>query len=314
MVPRTPTKSSSTAIDYPKGRVSAFTRVKNQMDDILKKEVVDKTLYEELLEVLQTKYDNFVSAGKDELSKENIDEEEMTQFQVWFEEKVQEMHNSLTCARKNLDELKEDNLRLGDSASVFHFDQRSTNSKASSTSSARIRLAERRAKLEAEQKLRDKKLLLQKQLEDLKFLQEKEEQNILEQELDKIDGKENRREIHNMLPLANGDPLNKCINFDSKLESENKYLSTKPKVPLNSVKSRDNSELFAEVLNKQNEISMSLVRNQQRALLPRHEPSVFDGKDPTSFNTFMCAFKRIIESHCDDDADKYYLLEKYTNG
>ena len=75
---------------------------------------------------------------------------------------------------------------------------------------------------------------------------------------------------------------------------------------------KDN-ELLAQVLSKQDDMISAILRNQKRSLLPLYEPDVFDGSDVTLFMFFMKAFERIIALHY-NDAEKYYLLDKYTAG
>ena len=76
----------------------------------------------------------------------------------------------------------------------------------------------------------------------------------------------------------------------------------------------ENSALFAQMLDNQNNISLSLIRAQQRSLLPTRVPDVFSGDDVTSFGPFKMAFQQIIGNSCDDVAGKYYHLDQFTRG
>ena len=71
---------------------------------------------------------------------------------------------------------------------------------------------------------------------------------------------------------------------------------------------------LADILQKQNDITMLLAQNQARTMLPISEPKPFDGKNPLEYKQFVLSFERTIESRTTDSADRYYSLIKYTSG
>lgn len=68
-----------------------------------------------------------------------------------------------------------------------------------------------------------------------------------------------------------------------------------------------------QVMNKQNEITEMLVKQNQMSQLPIKEVTVFKG-DPLTYKSFIRAFEQTIEIKTDDDSDKLYYLLQYTAG
>lgn len=156
----------------------------------------------------------------------------------------------------------------------------------SSVHSLKVKLAEHRAKRAAEEvylknkeELEKKKSQLEKQMSELELQKDKDIENNLKREIDALEDE----------------------SFDTASSMESSI-------------NREVSGPFKEVLRQQNEISMMLLRNQEKALLPKNEPKVFDGSDLTQFKGFLKAFQMNIEARCDSDSDKLYYLEKYTDG
>ena len=72
------------------------------------------------------------------------------------------------------------------------------------------------------------------------------------------------------------------------------------------------SNLIA-ILNRQNEITSMLLRQQQLSTLPPKRVTVFDG-DILEFRSFMNSFEHNIESKTDNGQDRLFYLEQYTKG
>ncbi len=68
-----------------------------------------------------------------------------------------------------------------------------------------------------------------------------------------------------------------------------------------------------QILQRQNEISELLIKQQNASQLPPREILVFDG-DPLKFNLFMHAFKHCVEDKSTSKGDCMYYLERYTRG
>jgi len=73
-------------------------------------------------------------------------------------------------------------------------------------------------------------------------------------------------------------------------------------------------ETLLDVLKKQNEISLALAKQGERALLPPRTLEIFNGEDITLFKTFLRKFEILIESKCANDLEKLSFLEQYTQG
>lgn len=95
--------------------------------------------------------------------------------------------------------------------------------------------------------------------------------------------------IENMLSS-----LSKCLSLDLPVEKETPEL--------------------IDILQRQNEMSIALMRNQEISTLPKRDLQVFDGRDITKFKPFMNSFQRSIEEKTSSCSDRLYYLEQYTTG
>lgn len=68
-----------------------------------------------------------------------------------------------------------------------------------------------------------------------------------------------------------------------------------------------------DILQRQNDITASLIRQQDKSSLPRKEIKVFNN-DPIEYRSFIRSFEHIIESRIEHPKDKLYYLEQYTSG
>ncbi|KAJ8413977.1 hypothetical protein AAFF_G00065750 [Aldrovandia affinis] len=75
--------------------------------------------------------------------------------------------------------------------------------------------------------------------------------------------------------------------------------------------SRDGDIL--KVMQKQNVITELLVKQQKQSQLPTKDIPVFRG-DALQYKSFIRAFEHSIEQKTDNDQDKLYFLEQFTNG
>ncbi|KAK0138796.1 hypothetical protein N1851_024658 [Merluccius polli] len=73
------------------------------------------------------------------------------------------------------------------------------------------------------------------------------------------------------------------------------------------------SNRLLSVLNRQNEITYMLLRQQQLSLLPPKSVTVFDG-DILQFKSFMMSFEHNIEAKTDSGQDRLFYLEQFTRG
>lgn len=306
-------------LEFPSARVGAFTRLKHEVEDLLETEEDENKegLIMQKLELLKTKRSSFIALCEDEFTKESISQEEMAQFRKVYLEKLSGMDQFIDNVQlwiQQQNQLPEENENVSVSLAEENRSVRSNSTRNSTRSSkASYKIAEQKAKYEAEKLNREKLLKLKNsqrqirdQIEEIKFRQRGQELELLESHLDENDEFYDVEEAHfNDAVSRHKDSTKSCIlktPRHKRCDSDS------------NSKGRNNNMLLAQVLNKQNDITCALIKNQERSLLPRHEPDIFDGNDVTCFRPFMHAFERIIDLHCDDNADKYYLLDKYTAG
>ncbi|KAK0155426.1 hypothetical protein N1851_002228 [Merluccius polli] len=70
---------------------------------------------------------------------------------------------------------------------------------------------------------------------------------------------------------------------------------------------------LANILQRQNDITSILVKQQKQSTLPQREIPVFSG-DVLSYRPFIRAFEHIIENKTEGSADRLYFLDQYTSG
>lgn len=73
------------------------------------------------------------------------------------------------------------------------------------------------------------------------------------------------------------------------------------------------SEGLCKVMQRQNEITEMLVKQQNMSQLPQRDIPVFTG-DPFTYCSFIRAFEQAIENKIDNQQDKLYYCEQFTNG
>ena len=74
-----------------------------------------------------------------------------------------------------------------------------------------------------------------------------------------------------------------------------------------------NDDGLANVLQRQNDITSMLVKQQKLSTLPQKEITVFSG-EVLSYRPFIRAFEHIIEEKGESSADRLYFLDQYTSG
>nr|XP_021329205.1 uncharacterized protein LOC110439111 [Danio rerio] len=73
------------------------------------------------------------------------------------------------------------------------------------------------------------------------------------------------------------------------------------------------SDDILTIMQRQNVITELLVKQQQLSQLPTKDISVFKG-DALQYKSFMRAFEHVIEQKTENDQDKLYFLEQFTDG
>ena len=335
---RSPNKVRQVSLVRPTGFLSAVTRVQNKIIDWWQVETVTYESVNPWAIEFAEKVQNFRVACDNILEQENIQIQDRDDFLLWYQEKNDPIKTFEMQLKKWLKENAPEKVNpVGGTQNddLKSLGRKSIASCSSVTSQARIALAEKRAKLRAEQELEGQRQEFEKlQLEQAK--QQQEHQLHLEQLKRKIDLKQKQRETdfleEEIESIENGDVFqlsNKPLLTDPAQQfcmDKNNFLpknsvlagrETKKQSVSGEIKSfnlgSDAVNLqFAQLLSEQNKITTTLMQNQENSFLPRHEPPIFDGKDVTKFKSFLNAFEAMIESRCRNDADRYYYLEKYT--
>ena len=74
-----------------------------------------------------------------------------------------------------------------------------------------------------------------------------------------------------------------------------------------------NDDGLANVLQRQNDITSMLVKQQKLSTLPQKEITFFSG-DVLSYRPFIRAFEHIIEEKAESSEYRLYFLDQYTSG
>ncbi|XP_060753769.1 uncharacterized protein LOC132864368 [Neoarius graeffei] len=83
--------------------------------------------------------------------------------------------------------------------------------------------------------------------------------------------------------------------------------------PVTSKGNSANTDNLASVMQRQNEITESLIKQQKLSTLPSPNIPVFKG-DPMEYHLFMRAFEHCIENKTENSKDRLYYLEQHTCG
>ena len=340
-------KNSENVSEYPSAKFGAVKRKINDIKAILIFPAIDLTIsevrtkYLELQEKVQAfkkAYQSVLSACDNEQVRANIiDRYEKHCSEIDLAFKEIEDYFRRAGATENLPENfnlvvltsteKEYLLAPEDSASnISRSHSKSHLSKTSlrfKTDSIRIQLAERKAKLEADEAIEAQQKALEEANREMNKRKKKyeEEKKKQEEEMKKKARQleDQRRSLKKQHELAYINSLQEQLStlddqgrsqLSSKREKNSVSSQNKKSVPsiANSKNSgSDQSAPLAQAI-------MMLAKNQQKLALPKNEPDCFDGTNIMKFSSFMHSFKTMIADHCDDDLDRLHYLEKYTAG
>ena len=283
----------------PSGKLAAVTRKQNELMTLLN----DKCRDSNLITNLFTEYKQKFQILHDECASQILPQSEDLVREEWWSTRSYEnarieieVNNYLSYLSPTLRKPETDQ-RSKISAAV---------SMRSNTSSARVKLAERKAKLMAEKdyqekmnKIEEKQLELNRQIKEAEFEKRVIENNVLEEELNNLDRLADQLEIGGSLTSSK----TRYNSSSESLETRSSELTHKLE--------RRNPDLI-KVLNKQNELTMKIAKHQEKAELPRKTLTPFDGKDVTNYFAFKQGFRKIVADKCDNSADKLYYLEQFT--
>lgn len=310
-------------ITYPSAKLGAITRKINQIRLLMNKWSIEQVEdVNKQIPLLMAKKEAFLTACNEQLSTENVPPDDVETFKLWCEQHNENLNKFISeiskwQGNKSLDRIKSADNRVAAASNLINTEEEisptdsvsqiasTSSSKRSGTSSVRARLLERKIKLECDRKLLaetnelenrnikakedfDKiQLQLKREKADLAIKYEQEELSKLEQQLDNISdsGRTLRQPVVNRSTISSPAVIGR-------------------------------STISSPAVNQQNtgELIRLLVNNQALARLPQNEPEIFNGDDITKFPSFILAFDRTIVARCPDDSDKFYYLQKYTEG
>ena len=275
----------------PSGKLGAVTRKGNEIRALLE----DGTLDYELLTTLYNEYKEKINALHDACYSQKLtDSDAISSRKHWWETHYSAIVNVEISLQKYTDDLL--NTKANKSLSVkSKVSGVSSISSRTSTSSARVRLAEKKAQLEATRLFNERMANLEREeiehkqkVRAAQFEKLAVEREILEKELDKLDDVKQDGRRENIPDLTEVTHTNeKRLPTDSRL---------------------------IEVLQRQSDITFSIAKHQERAELPRRSIPVFDGSDITVYNRFIQDFQRTVEQKCNEPADCFYYLLQFTSG
>jgi hypothetical protein len=285
---------------FPSGKLSAVTKKKNELQVLMSR--VPKVTAQEINKeyaVYCDRVDSLQTACELELDKDNVNPDDVASLI----ERRSKINNDVGVFRDQVHHwlqgilVQHISVDVEDARSIDGNKSVRSNSSCSSVLSLRAKLAEQRAKRMAEESFVKQKDILTLQKVEL-------EQKMNQLELKKIkDIERNLKEEIDALENCSEAGSQRSLSPCSKTARNSKLTPALTLEP----------NLFSDILNRQNEVSLLIARNQEKLLLPKNEPKVFDGTDLTQFKTFMMAFNVTIDARCDSSADKLYYLEKYTD-
>ena len=320
----------------PSARLGAVTKKINEIKELMNGRCEDKELLQTYYKEYEQKVETLITICNDQ----ELNEENKVTRQEWVKDKDSAFISFQVQFEKYLNGLTHSNLPNPSLKS---------RSSKSSTSSARVRLAEARARLEAEKlynqklaaleaekrehrrKVEEQEQAYQKKCRDAEIARKELECHLLQRGLDNLDGIAGSSRLDD----GNVDHSN-AANFNLNHSDEtdaNVVPANRGNAILRNVRHNDRQSgsqaphtrgrfdaMYAgeneltNVLRRQNEISLAMVRHQEKAELPKRELKVFDGMDITDFRPFMHNFIRTVEDKCDNSADRFYYLLQFTTG
>jgi len=236
-------------------------------------------------------------------------------------------HDSVSQVSVNKRESKKNCDSDIESRSVFS----SVSSAYAREESKRAALMARAASLKKKQQLEIERMQLMAKMEELEIETALAESNaklkVLKEHENSEDGKcsiqsKSRRGIHQKPKELKTEQIDDSSGHSSEKERKKKaILNPVFLVPPQLDTSRDTDhrsnrqadDNIIQIMQKQNELTELLVKQQTQIQLPSKDIQVFTG-DPLTFKSFIRSFEHTIEHKTDNEKDKLYYLEQYTAG
>lgn len=333
--------------DERRGKLAQLTKQRNNIETLKQDECNVDIIKEETLLKFERCFGEYKRLNEElcELLSEDdqkVDQETYESRHGELKAFIQETNKWIASVKRDSQD-EEDDVRPHDSVSVAN-SVTSRASQRSGTSSARLKLkAEREALLARAAAMKIKQELEQEEVR----LRVKKEQLQIETELAASNAKlkvyEEFEDAHE--PMDDFlDPVTRPrAGFqyltDRKEKSTSKFYehrgaseplpAIKPKAAAPAVSSvrrkslsrpmidnaqnSDSTDDLYQVLQRQNEVTEMLIKQQSLSQLPHRDIPVFTG-DPLTYRSFIRAFEHAIDSKTDSQQDRLYYLEQFTSG
>jgi len=293
----------------PTGKLSIVTRKGNEIRELLDTRSSEKSKIEQIFADYKIKVETLTQS----VSMQLLEGEEDDKRNEWWNLKNEWWNlivNLSIIVQKYLDEITTAERQVRAPSVRTHKTNSSCHS--STSSAARVRLAEKKAQLNSEKNYHEKMKRLEK--EELRRkteeIEHKEKLRAVNLERMELEQKLFEKELNDM--DRQFDDYTSQIGKNEECNVVDDGRTGNQRTESNVVIPKERT--LIEVMQKQADISNKIMKHQEKAELPRKEIFVFDGKDVTKYNIFMRNFKRIIEDKCDQPADCLYYLEQYTSG
>ena len=312
------------------------------MDDDANVENIEKGLLAKY-EGLREKFSEINVHVKDLFCQIGCEENMNSDQRDWFEPRnsehimfVQEVNTWIQAAKLRQEEAKKvsDEIQPDDSVSVTSKRNRKSKSvsAASTTSSARSErlkveleraaLLAKSATLKRKQALEEHALQLKAEKEELELQAELAAADAQLAVLRKYEGSEaSRRSKGSRVDIVTSTPVKHDVSHSKSgvTNSGSQHINNMRRdagdnvIQVSSVDNSVNTDNLVAVMQRQNDITESLIKQQRLSTLPPQNIPVFKG-DPIEYRLFMRAFEHGVESKTENNKDRLYYLEQHTNG
>lgn len=313
------------------------------MDDDENAENIGKELLTKYLGLIK-EFSEINEHVKDLFRQIGCEENMNTDQRDWFEPRnsehidfVQEVKSWTQVAKVRQEEAKKVSEEIQPEDSVSFTSKKSKKSRsvsvASTTSSARSErlkvelgkaaLLAKSATLKRKQVLEQHELQLKAEKEELELQAELAAADAQLAVLKKYEGSEaSGRTKGSRVDVLTSSPMKSDVNHSKSDNSGSQHSHTIRRRdasdnviqdPVYSVDNSVNTDTLVTVMQRQNNITENLIRQQKLSTLPSQNIPVFKG-DPIEYRLFMRAFEHGVESKTEDNKDRLYYLEQHTSG
>lgn len=306
-------------------------------DDVNVENVEQKVLveYEEMMKV----FSGINAQVKDLFNQMECEENMNTDQRDWFEPRyrahidfVEEVKTWIPAAKLRQEEARKvsDEIQPDDSVSVISKKSKksksasvASNRTSSSVRADRIKVELERAALLAKSATLRRKQALDAEKEELELQAELAIADAQLAVFKKYEGSEaSRRSKGSRVDVLSSTPMkqdgrhsNRAVTNSGSKPSHivGRDAGDSMQAPVYSMDSSVNTDNLVIVMQRQNDITENLIKQQRLSTLPPQNIPVYKG-DPVEYRLFMRAFEHGVESKTENNKDRLYYLEQYTKG